>query len=96
LQRVYHNPQQLQRYKIKVMLRATTILELYEALSPQEQEKCRGVITAAPVTALPSKTKAQRPQLRPEHRSDALVRDAVIRDLGITFKNTNPQAVNVC
>jgi hypothetical protein len=67
------------------MLKATTILELYEALSPQEQEKCRSVITAAPVTASPSKTKAQRPQLRPEHRTDALVRDMVVRDLSIKF-----------
>lgn len=78
------------------MLKAKTILELYEALSPQEQAKCREVIAAAPVTASPSKTKKQRPTLRPEHRTDALVRDMVIRDLGITFKNTNPQAAKVC
>lgn len=74
------------------MLKALTVLELYNALSPQEQEKCRQVIAAAPVVVPSSKPKRKRPQLRPEHRTDALVYDCVVRDLGITFKNTNVQA----
>ena len=80
------------------MLKATTVLELFGALSPAEQEKCRAAISigAAAVPASSPKTTKQRPQLRPEHRTDALVRDMVIRDLGITFKNTNPQAAKVC
>ncbi len=78
------------------MLKALTVLELYKALSPEEQEKCRNVIVAAPVTGLPSKTKKQRPRLRPEHSTDALVYDCVVRDLGVIFKNTNLQAVSVC
>lgn len=78
------------------MLKAKTVLELYEALSPQEQAKCREVIAAAPVSASPSKRRKQPPQLQPEHRTDALVRDMVIRAHGITFKNTNPQVVKTC
>jgi hypothetical protein len=79
------------------MLKATTVLELFEALSPAEQEKCRAALTsAATVPASSPKTKKQPLRLRPEHATDALVRDMVIRDLGITFKNTNSQAVNVC
>lgn len=79
------------------MLKATTVLELFGALSPAEQEKCRAALTsAATVPASSPKTKKQRAQLRPEHATDALVRDIVVSNLGITFKNTNPQAVKVC
>lgn len=72
------------------MLKAITVLELFEALSPQEQEKCREVIATAPVQTSP-KAKTQRPQLRPEHRTDALVYDMVVREAGIKFTNTNLQ-----
>lgn len=75
------------------MLKALTVLELYEALSPAEQEKCRQAIAAAPVPTSSPKAKKQRVQLRPEHRTDALVRDMVIKANGIIFKNTNLQVV---
>lgn len=76
------------------MLQAVTILQLFEALSPAEQEKCRAALTsAATVPASSPKRKKQRFQLLPEHSTDALVRDMVIRDNNITFKNTNLQAV---
>lgn len=73
------------------MLKATTVLELYRALSPQEQEKCRQVIAAAPAHAA-SKPRKKRLQLRPEHSTDALVYDLVVRQNAIKFTNTNLQA----
>lgn len=73
------------------MLKAKTILELFEALSPAEQDKCREVISAAPVRNA-GNFKKQRPQLRPEHSTDALMYDLVVRQNGIIFKNTNLQA----
>jgi hypothetical protein len=74
------------------MLQAVTVLELYKALSPQEQEKCRHAILAAPVSGASPKPRQKRATLRPEHTTDALVYDLVVRQNGITFKNTNPQA----
>lgn len=77
-------------------IKASTFLELFEALSPAEQEKCRAAIGTASVPASSPKTKKQRLQLLPQHRTDALVRDAVIKANGIRFINTNLQVAKTC
>ena len=74
------------------MLKALTVLELFQALSPAEQQKCRAAIGTAPVLETAQKAKRQRPQLRPEHRTAALVYDLIVRENGITFQDTNLQA----
>lgn len=78
------------------MLKATTVLELFEALSPAEQETCRAaLLRTASVSASPTKKRKKRVQLLPEHSTDALVRAMVIRDNAITFNKTNLQAAKV-
>lgn len=84
----YHTLDSFKSIKIKRMLQAKIVIELFEALSPEEQSKCRDVIAAATVPNFKHKKPAN--QLKPEHRTDALVYDLVVRENNI--KNTNVQA----